>query len=78
MSRFTAGLLKTAMKTVYEYEKEILQNYTNQLESGNIVDYVVSLEGDSLIQHSERPASHLHQSDQIAAQKTPSVTAKNP
>ena len=67
MSRFTAGLLKTAMKNVYEHEKQSMQAYTAQLEQqlqqqGSITDYIVSLPGDRLVQQAERTSSHINQS----------------
>lgn len=32
MSRFTAGLLYTAMANVFKYEKEIIMEYTDKLD----------------------------------------------
>jgi len=50
MSRFTAGLLKTAMRTLYEHEMESMQQYTKQLEQqGSISDYIMSLPSDNLV-----------------------------
>ena len=40
MKRFVAGLLKTAMQTVYKYEEVPLLEYCNSLESG-IMDYII-------------------------------------
>ena len=36
MARFTAGLLKTAMKNVYQHEKQSLLAYINQLDDQNV------------------------------------------
>jgi hypothetical protein len=40
MKRFVAGLLKTAMQTVYKFEEESIKQYLASLESG-IVDFVL-------------------------------------
>ena len=40
MSRFTAGLLKTAMQQIYYHEKDAIINYIEQMEQGKIVDFV--------------------------------------
>lgn len=68
MSRFTAGLLKTAMTTVFQHEQENLREYTSQLEKGSIVDYIIALPGDWLFNHSDRKSSHLNQSAAMDAQ----------
>jgi hypothetical protein len=39
MKRFVAGLLKTAMQTVYKFEGESLSNYIASIDSG-VVDYI--------------------------------------
>jgi hypothetical protein len=39
MKRFVAGLLKTAMQTVYKFEEESLSNYIASIDSG-VVDYI--------------------------------------
>lgn len=41
MKRFVAGLLKTAMQTVYKYEEEAIMNYNKAMDSGSI-DYIMS------------------------------------
>ena len=86
MSRFTAGLLKTAMKNLYEHEKASMQAYTAQLEQriqqqGSITDYIVSLPGDNLVQMSERTSSHISQSAadmHIIKTDTPQGTPSGP
>jgi len=44
MKRFVAGLLKTAMQTVYKFEAEAIQQYIASYESG-IVDFVLQSQG---------------------------------
>lgn len=39
MKRFVAGLLKTAMQTVYKFEEESLNKYVASIDSG-IIDYI--------------------------------------
>ncbi len=39
MKRFVAGLLKTAMQTVYKFEEESLSKYVASIDSG-IIDYI--------------------------------------
>ncbi len=39
MKRFVAGLLKTAMQTVYKFEEESLTKYVASIDSG-IIDYI--------------------------------------
>jgi hypothetical protein len=39
MKRFVAGLLKTAMQTVYKFEEESLANYIASIDTG-VVDYI--------------------------------------
>jgi hypothetical protein len=41
MKRFVAGLLKTAMQTVYKFEEESLSNYIASIDTG-VVDYIKS------------------------------------
>lgn len=41
MKRFVAGLLKTAMQTVYKFEEESLTNYITSIDTG-VVDYIMS------------------------------------
>ena len=40
MKRFVAGLLKTAMQTVYKFEEESLREYNASIESGQ-VDFIL-------------------------------------
>ncbi len=39
MKRFAAGLLKTAMRTVYKYEENAILDYCNAMDSG-VIDYI--------------------------------------
>jgi hypothetical protein len=39
MKRFVAGLLKTAMQTVYKFEEESLANYIASIDTG-VVEYI--------------------------------------
>lgn len=60
MSRFTAGLLKTAMNHVYKHEKESLFSYTSNMHQGNnIIDYIKSFPGDNLVSHTEQFTNSL-------------------
>ena len=40
MSRFTAGLLKTAMQQIYKHEQEMIKRYIDMLEAEKIIDYI--------------------------------------
>lgn len=44
MKRFVAGLLRTAMLTVYKFEEEAIKNYCVAIDSG-IVDYIMQTQG---------------------------------
>jgi len=54
MSRFTSGLLKTAMQTIYDHEKKPLLDYINEMEKGNITDYIMQSCGDKIESHKSR------------------------
>ena len=41
MKRFVAGLIKTAMQTVYKFEEESVREYAASIESGQ-VDFALS------------------------------------
>ena len=75
MSRFTAGLLYTAMANVFKYEKELIMDYTSQLDQPtNIADYIAGLPGDNLVSKLERrTASAANQGSQSSSQ-TPGGT----
>ena len=45
MARFVSGLLKTSMQTVYPDEEKLLLEYINQLEKGNILNYIKTVAG---------------------------------
>jgi hypothetical protein len=40
MGRFVAGLLKTAMQTIYAFEKDKIDRYIEWMDMGQHVDYV--------------------------------------
>lgn len=40
MRRFVAGLIKTAMQTVYKYEEQAIQQYCANMDGGS-VEYVL-------------------------------------
>ena len=46
MARFTAGLLKTAMSTLYRHEKELLKQYMEMMDNGNITQQIIDLPGE--------------------------------
>ena len=43
MARFTAGLLKTSMTTLYRHEKELLKQYMEMMDNGNITQQIIDL-----------------------------------
>ena len=54
MSRFTAGLLKTAMQQIYKHEEEWIQRYIEQMDAGNISDYIKQTNSDKIQNLRER------------------------
>ena len=54
MARFTAGLLKTSMSTLYRHEKDLLKQYLEMMDNGNITQQIIDLPGENLVSHEER------------------------
>ena len=50
MKRFVAGLLKTAMQTVYPFEQESIQEYSNNFDI-DPVEYVHRTNKDHITHH---------------------------
>lgn len=48
MARFTAGLLKTAMQTLYKFEEKSLESYVRQMENDKLKEYIKENLGDKL------------------------------
>ena len=48
MSRFTAGLLKTAMQQIYKYEASYIQKYVEQIDAESLSDYIKETNGDKI------------------------------
>ena len=48
MSRFTAGLLKTAMQQIYKHEAEWIQKYIEQMDAGSVTAYIRQTNGDKI------------------------------
>lgn len=63
MARFTAGLLKTAMQTLYQYEKEELDEYINMLEKkeNDPVEFIATTQGSAFVDCSLREIGEENQ-----------------
>ena len=48
MSRFTAGLLKTAMQQIYKHEVDYIKKYIEHVEKGDLDSYIKSTNGDRI------------------------------
>lgn len=48
MSRFTAGLLKTAMQQIYKHEVDYIKKYIEHVEKGDLDGYIKSTNGDRI------------------------------
>ena len=53
MSRFTSGLLKTAMETLYKHEQQALMAYINKIDSVAPVSYIQETQGQKVVRISE-------------------------
>ena len=74
MSRFTAGLLKTAMQQIYQHEKDAITKYIEKMEQGKVVDYIRSTNQDKiqdLRQKLNPQEQRVHQPDEVGQTPTP-------
>ena len=51
MSRFSAGLLKTAMQTLYQIESEKLEEYVRQMEKDTLHEYISQTLSENIERH---------------------------
>ena len=51
MARFTAGLLKTAMQTLYQTESEKLEEYVRQMENNALHEYITQTLSENIERH---------------------------
>ena len=49
MARFTSGLLKTAMNTLYQYEEKGIQNYIKNMDKVDPVAYVQKTQSQKIV-----------------------------
>lgn len=66
MARFTAGLLKTAMKSIYEHEKGSILAYIAKLDEGSVGDHIQETQGTSVLSRATKSANDSSNHSQSA------------